>query len=134
MTIHSIYNPVLLLHPPFIPIRRVRGRVQNSSLADWRITKRQVNSNSDNNEKTQTSNTGTEKQQRGVQINISRAGTQYTDGDIGGGWCLRYNCCGWMETIKQHSEGGAAVTQQWCRYVTKPKHTTRRVCVCVHMI
>lgn len=47
----------------------------------------------------------------------------------GGG--LRYDCRGWMETIKQHSKGGTVVTQRWCRYVTKPKHTTRRACVCV---
>lgn len=62
----------------------VRGRVQNSSLADRQITKRQVNSNSDDNEKTQTSNTGTEKQQREVQINISRAGIRwYTEEEEG---------------------------------------------------
>lgn len=36
-----------------------------------------------------------------------------------------------METIKQHSKGGAVVTQRWCRYDTEPKHTTRRVCVCI---
>lgn len=42
---------VLSLLPPFFPFLCVRGRVQNSSLADWQITKRQVNSNSDNNKK-----------------------------------------------------------------------------------
>lgn len=50
---------------------------------------------------------------------------------ISGGFFLRFDCRGWMETIKQHSKGGTVVTQQWCRYVTKLKHTTRRVCVCM---
>ena len=57
---------------------------------------------------------------------------------ISSGVFLRFDCRGWMETIKQHSKGGTVVTQQWCRYVTELKHTTRRarVCVCVrvHMI
>lgn len=106
----------------------------------WQIGKLpndKVNSNSDDNKKTQTSNTGTEKQQREVQINISRVGTRwYTGREIDfkgerGGGGLRYDCRGWMETIKQHSKGGTVVTQQWCRYVTKPKHTTRRACVCI---
>lgn len=47
-----------------------------------------------------------------------RWGYQDEGGRVGGG--ARYDCCGWMETIKQHSEGGTVVTQQWCGYVTEP--------------
>lgn len=69
--------------------------------------------NSNNNERTQTSNTETTEREREVQINISRAESEHRGRGrrapcrLGGGDGFGYNCRTWMETIKQHGEGGA---------------------------
>lgn len=103
--------------------------MQNSSLADRQITKRQVNSNSDDNKKTQTSNTGTEKQQRGTNKHLkSRDSSVHGEGGrVGEGMTV---ADGWRQLsstarVAPWSHSGGA------RYVTEPKHATRSVCVCV---
>lgn len=143
------------LFPLFIYFLKscVRGRVQNSSLADRQnLPNDKLTATATTTKKLKPVTRETEKQQREVQINISRAGTRpNTEGrgdNVSGRrgvsilffFCFlkRYDRCRWMETIKIHSEGGAEVThtQQRCRYVTKPKTHTPPPgeCVWVHMI
>lgn len=93
------------------PCARDSAELQLGRSANYQNDK--VNSN--NNERTQTSNTETteREREREVQINISRAESEHrgrgrrTPCRLGGGDGFGYNCRRWMETIKQHGEGGA---------------------------
>lgn len=108
---------------------------ESAELQLGRSANYQTTSNGDDNKKTQTSNTGTEKQQRGTNKHLkSRDSSVHGWGGGGGfgdgvGWGMTV-ADGWRQLsstarVAPWSHSGGA------RYVTEPKHATRSVCVCV---
>lgn len=87
--------------------------MQNSSLADRQITKTTKLTATTTKELKPVTRKQQREREREVQINISRAESEHrgrgrrTPCRLGGGDGFGYNCRTWMETIKQHGEGGA---------------------------